>query len=952
MIIFNIEECTLYGCSSDSDTALVSTDITGQSVIMIVCILLIIFLAREERKRKRKHIAMKMDDNAEPLSDTVFKEKPWLLYVMTFGSILLIEIVDVTALVFLTQTNTKDNSTNTFQKQPRSFLTSLNFAEPEENYTRIDFPEHIPHKVPVLSLFNILFVYLFYPISRKDFSVCFGVAISIITLTATAVCNRLVDAQMNTETDGDTTQLIADILFHICLNFIGWYSRYVGDINNRRGFLDKRGCIETTFRLKHEKEKEEKLLQSIIPDHISSQLRDGIRKYLKAIMEGTQKIGFKDLYIEKFNDVTIVFADICNFTPLTVTLKPQELVETLNDLFGKFDDAAKERHCMRIKILGDCYYCVSGVPTPDPRHAHHAIEMGLDMINLIKEVRNEHSVPVNMRIGVHSGYILSGLIGLRKWQYDIWSKDVTIANHMESSGEPGKVHLTSETKKYLGDDYKCFPVSKMEDQVILESGYSTYLIHPHKRHISENESSDERVEREEKEEEEREREDKFDKASVKLGKSKSQDEDEPEPETETKPRTGRRVSISFAPGTVSVPERTNKRTFVGRSTRTSSIVSRSGSIWSEETERKRRKSVLMDSSLHSFKSMMQGTEKFMDSEIEELPIRIVDRWSLMSRFRKSKVEPTSMSDQWKRRVSKDINPVSLLFRDMEWNLEYLKEHDPLFKHYILASFIILNFMGIILIVTSYNTRPHVVLWVLYVLLFVVLVFLIPCTWISYIWDQIIDPQFDLDYIAQPDNAIIKFFYQASGKLNTKSLHRNIIFVFVSIMIVFSAIMDIVITPCKAESPRNYTYRCALSIMTIFMFLRINNIMKVLMTMFCLIFFALVISGSLGNPAVKVFFSMETFGFDHWLTDSEDPMEDNSNWSHFLYLLGIAILFIVSDRQKEYIHRLDYMWKRQLKKDQQEAETTKMVNKILLKNILPQHVADIYLNSERDWETIL
>ncbi len=92
---------------------------------------------------------------------------------------------------------------------------------------------------------------------------------------------------------------------------------------------------------------------------------------------------------------------------------------------------------MRIKILGDCYYCVSGVPQADPMHAHNCVRMGLQMIDLIADVREEHNVPVNMRIGVHSGYILSGLIGVRKWQFDIWSKDVTIANRMESTGKPG-----------------------------------------------------------------------------------------------------------------------------------------------------------------------------------------------------------------------------------------------------------------------------------------------------------------------------------------------------------------------------------------------------------------------------------------------------------------------------------------------------------------------------------
>ncbi len=85
--------------------------------------------------------------------------------------------------------------------------------------------------------------------------------------------------------------------------------------------------------------------------------------------------------------MSILFADICNFTPLTTMLKVEKLVETLNDLFGKFDESADRHGCLRIKILGDCYYCVAGVPTPDPRHAHNCVEMGLEMIELIKDVR-------------------------------------------------------------------------------------------------------------------------------------------------------------------------------------------------------------------------------------------------------------------------------------------------------------------------------------------------------------------------------------------------------------------------------------------------------------------------------------------------------------------------------------------------------------------------------------
>ena len=103
--------------------------------------------------------------------------------------------------------------------------------------------------------------------------------------------------------------------------------------------------------------------------------------------------------------------------------------------------------------------------------------MGLEMIDLIRSVREEHDVKkLDMRIGVHTGRVLTGLIGLRKWQFDIWSNDATIANHMESSGKPGAVHITEKTKEQLNGEFECIPVSEMTDEVILESGLQTYLI--------------------------------------------------------------------------------------------------------------------------------------------------------------------------------------------------------------------------------------------------------------------------------------------------------------------------------------------------------------------------------------------------------------------------------------------------------------------------------------------
>ncbi|XP_077454055.1 adenylate cyclase type 3 isoform X3 [Stigmatopora argus] len=219
--------------------------------------------------------------------------------------------------------------------------------------------------------------------------------------------------------------------------------------------------------------RQERLLLSILPKHIADEMLQDMKK------EPSQKEmqQFNTMYMYRHEHVSILFADIVGFTQLSSSCSAQELVKLLNELFARFDKLAAKYHQLRIKILGDCYYCICGLPDYREDHAACSIMMGLAMVEAISYVREKTQTDVDMRVGVHSGTVLGGVLGQKRWQYDVWSTDVTVANKMEAGGIPGRVHISQTTMECLHGEFEVEPGNGGERcDYLRERGLETYLV--------------------------------------------------------------------------------------------------------------------------------------------------------------------------------------------------------------------------------------------------------------------------------------------------------------------------------------------------------------------------------------------------------------------------------------------------------------------------------------------
>lgn len=188
--------------------------------------------------------------------------------------------------------------------------------------------------------------------------------------------------------------------------------------------------------IQSEKEKSEKLLLNILPESIAERLKNK-----------------NSIIVDGIPSSTILFTDIVGFTSLSEQISPEKLIHLLNIIFSEFDNLVEAYDLEKIKTIGDAYMVAAGIPSPRNNHAEVIADFALEMKIVMAKINKNLENPLNIRIGINSGPVVAGVIGKKKFSYDLWGDSVNTASRMESHGVPGEIQITQATYNIIKDKY-------------------------------------------------------------------------------------------------------------------------------------------------------------------------------------------------------------------------------------------------------------------------------------------------------------------------------------------------------------------------------------------------------------------------------------------------------------------------------------------------------------------
>lgn len=200
-----------------------------------------------------------------------------------------------------------------------------------------------------------------------------------------------------------------------------------------------------TKELNEEKRNSDDLLLNILPQEVAEELKE----------KGASKAQYHD-------EVSVIFTDFVNFTAISEQLGAEQLLDELNDCFTAFDEIMERNHLEKIKTIGDAYLAVSGLPLKNAKHAQNAVAAALEILSFVEERKEKIPYGLDIRIGIHSGSLVAGIVGVKKFAFDIWGDTVNTAARMEQSSLPGHINISQKTFELVNQTYTCVPRGKIQ----------------------------------------------------------------------------------------------------------------------------------------------------------------------------------------------------------------------------------------------------------------------------------------------------------------------------------------------------------------------------------------------------------------------------------------------------------------------------------------------------------